>query len=87
MKRATPEDVKKRLDAGEDVNARDEYDATPLHYAVLFNKNLSVIDVLVQAGADVNATCSVDIKDGVSDKLEEIRSFQKKQMTGKQLST
>ena len=40
MKQATPEDVKKLLAEGADVNERHkEHGGTPLHFAVIFNKN------------------------------------------------
>ena len=64
MKRATPEDVKKLLAEGADVNERHkEHGGTPLHFAVLFNKNHKVLDMLLKAGADTSITCSADICD------------------------
>ncbi len=40
------------LDEGADVNARDNYGSTPLHYA---NRNSEVAEILVERGADVRA--------------------------------
>ena len=75
MKRATPEVVKKLLAEGADVNERDKkYGATPLLFAVLFNKNPKVIRVLIEAGADTSATCSDDIYHiPVGKEMEEIQ--------------
>ena len=76
MKGATPEDIKKLLAEGADINARDKkYGATPLHFAILFNKNPEVIDVLLEAGADVSVSCSADIV-GTSP-VKEMLSIQK----------
>ena len=38
-----------------DVNVRDAYEATPLHFAVLKQELLNVM-LLIKCGADVNAT-------------------------------
>ena len=43
------------LDAGADVNARNEIDWTPLHYAALYSDDPAVIQTLVATGAWVNA--------------------------------
>jgi len=51
----TPEEVKKAIEAGVDVNARDERDYTPLMWAVRYNPNSEVTKILIDAGADVNA--------------------------------
>jgi ankyrin repeat protein len=40
--------------AGADVEARDDWDCTPLFHAVIAG-NLESLDVLIQAGANVNA--------------------------------
>ncbi|MBC6444992.1 MAG: ankyrin repeat domain-containing protein [Alphaproteobacteria bacterium GM202ARS2] len=64
MTRATPEDIQAELDAGADVNQRDKYGATSLHYAVLFNKKHAVINMLIEAGADISIGCSADIRGG-----------------------
>ncbi|MBC6443871.1 MAG: hypothetical protein GDA50_00340 [Alphaproteobacteria bacterium GM202ARS2] len=76
MKRATPEDIKHQLDSGADVNARDKHGATPLHFAVVFNKKHDVIKVLLNAGADANARCSADFNDGFP--VKQMLAMQKK---------
>ena len=38
----------------EDVNAKDDYGRTPLHWAA-YEKNLEIIQLLIEKGADVNA--------------------------------
>jgi len=44
------------LAAGADINIKNKYDHTPLHYAALRNSEYApVIDFLIKAGADVNA--------------------------------
>ena len=43
------------LQAGADVNARDEGGRTPLQYAAVLNSNPDVINLLIASGADVNA--------------------------------
>jgi len=48
------EKVKKLLDEGEDVNARDDYGRTPLHYASIYGI-VDVVKFLVEKGADINA--------------------------------
>ena len=61
MEEATPEDIRKLLAEGADVNARNKDDSSPLHWAV-FNENPEIIATLIEAGANVNAR----IKDGYS---------------------
>ena len=46
--------VKILVDNGADVNARDKYEHTPLHYASK-KASADVIKVLVDAGADISA--------------------------------
>ena len=52
---ATSATVSDCLNSGSSVNAREEYDITPLHLAALLNENPEVFTVLLDAGADVNA--------------------------------
>ena len=40
------------IEAGADVNARDEYGKTPLHWAAESNTNADIINLLIEAGAD-----------------------------------
>ena len=47
------EAVKHHLDAGVDVNVKDEVGETPLHVAALMN-NAEVAELLIDEGADVN---------------------------------
>lgn len=55
----TPDQVRALLDAGGDVNARDEYGATPLHLQSIpprpTAENLEIIEMLLEAGADLQA--------------------------------
>ena len=53
-KTATTSDVKAKLDAGDDVMARDEGGSTPLHLAAGYGPPES-IQVLLEAGADAMA--------------------------------
>ena len=48
------ESVKQHLAAGTDVNAKDEDERTPLHYAAI-NGHYAIAELLIAAGADVNA--------------------------------
>jgi len=53
-KRGHLEEVRRLLDKGVDVNARDDWWKTPLHYAA-DGGHLSVVKLLVEKGADVDA--------------------------------
>lgn len=54
---ATAEDVRQWILDGGKVRARSKYDgAEALHMATMCSPNLAIIDLLVEAGADVNAT-------------------------------
>ena len=46
--------VKRHLDKGSDVNAKDENGVTPLHYAAEGGYN-EIVELLIAAGADVHA--------------------------------
>jgi ankyrin repeat protein len=46
-------DVKMRIAAGADVNAKDKWGRTPLHYALYQQPYTAKIAVLIEAGADV----------------------------------
>ena len=52
---ATVEGVTACLEAGADPNAWNKWQRTPLHFAAAYNKNPAVIEVLLQAGADLRA--------------------------------
>ena len=52
---AVADDVAHCLAEGADPNARTKYGATPLHRAALFSKTPAVVQVLLDAGADLNA--------------------------------
>ncbi len=45
--------VKQHLDAGTDLNAKDEWGTTPLHYAAI-EGHKEVVELLIVKGADVN---------------------------------
>ncbi len=48
------EEIKQHLAAGTDVNAKDKYGVTPLHYTALMGYK-EVGELLIANGADVNA--------------------------------
>jgi len=50
----TATDLQTFLDQGADVNARNRYKKTPLHYAAC-NPDAAVLKLLIENGADVNA--------------------------------
>ncbi len=54
------EAIKQHLAAGTDVNAKNEWGGTPLHFAT-FGSHKEVVELLIAKGADVNA------KDDVGD--------------------
>ena len=56
VKEGSPSDVRKAIKNGADVNKKDQHGTTPLKLAVGYNKNPEVIQVLLDAGADVNGT-------------------------------
>ena len=51
----TAADMQTMINSGADVNAKDNYDLTPLHWTAIWG-NAEVIPVLVKARANVNAT-------------------------------
>ena len=51
----TPAGVRAALDAGADVEARNEDGSTPLMFAAMENSNPEVLQVLLDAGADATA--------------------------------
>jgi ankyrin repeat protein len=53
-KKGDVEKVKKLLKEGADVNAKDRFGFTPLHYTAL-NGHFEVVKLLIERGADVNA--------------------------------
>ena len=55
-KNPDPAAIAALLEAGADIDARDESGATPLHMAAALNPNPSVIAALLEAGADINAS-------------------------------
>ena len=48
------EAIKQHLAAGKDVNAKNEWGGTPLHFAT-FGSHKEVVELLMAKGADVNA--------------------------------
>ena len=48
------EAVKRHIAAGTDLNAKDEWGTTPLHYAAI-EGHKEVVELLIAEGADVNA--------------------------------
>ena len=53
------ENVKRILDRGANINARDRYGDTPLHLAIK-NKYLDTANLLINRGADINARGALD---------------------------
>ena len=54
VRTGSPEQVSLAIQAGADVNARDEYGSTVLMFAAYSNENPEVHTVLISAGAEVN---------------------------------
>ena len=52
---SNPAMVAALIEAGADINARNEAGKTPLHYAARHNSNPAVIAALIDAGADIRA--------------------------------
>ena len=52
--RGNIEAVKQHLNAGTDVNAKNEFGSAPLHYAAV-NDHKEIIELLIANGADMNA--------------------------------
>ena len=48
------EDVRTLLKADADPNSRNDFGATPLHYAALMYKDSEIVEALLEAGADPN---------------------------------
>ena len=59
-KTATVEDVKREIENGADVNAKDSEGGNALMYAVASNSNPEVLKKLIDAGADVNSYIDSD---------------------------
>lgn len=55
VKKGTVAEVQQAINAGADVNVRDEEGWTPLMLAAWYNTNPDVLSVLINADADVNA--------------------------------
>ena len=53
--------VRRALDCGVEVNARDDAGLTPLHWATIFTEDPSVIRLLLEAGANVTAKDEVGL--------------------------
>lgn len=70
------EEVKFLLNAGADVNAKDVYGSTPLHFATNHARS-HIMELLVEYGADVNA----QDKNGVT-KLMQVCSYGDIEMVG-----
>ena len=60
FERATAEDVAHCLESGADVQARDKYGYSPLHFAAR-RSSLEVVAALIAAGADPKACAEVVI--------------------------
>jgi len=43
------------IDKGADVNAKNKYNETPLHFAVYVKENKEIVKLLIDKGVDVNA--------------------------------
>ena len=56
VKEADAATVQAAIDAGADLEARDEYGRTPLLIAARSNENAEVVQLLLDAGADATAT-------------------------------
>ena len=54
--------VRLLLSHGADVNAKDQYEATPLHEAV-YSGRTEIAELLIELGADVNAAAEGSIHD------------------------
>ena len=54
------EAVKQHLDAGADVNAKNEYGYTPLHWAAI-DGHKEIVELLIAEGADVDAMNDVAV--------------------------
>ena len=52
---ATGDDVVRCLEDGANIEARDEYGQTPLHWAAEFSESPAVMKVLLDAGANIEA--------------------------------
>ena len=68
VKRGDIASTKLLIEAGADVNAKNEGGATPLHWAAAYNTNPEILTLLIKAGADVNATAvngSTPLQDAV----------------------